>query len=63
MKVKPAAGRIVRYPTPPYAMLPAEGREVPDNQYWRRRIRDGDVEIITEHEARRALRHHAEGTL
>jgi hypothetical protein len=47
MKVKPAAGRAVRHPTPPYELLPAEGREVPDNQYWRRRIRDGDVEVVT----------------
>jgi hypothetical protein len=23
--------------------LPAEGAEVPDTQYWRRRIADGDV--------------------
>lgn len=23
--------------------LPAEGAEVPDSQYWRRRIADGDV--------------------
>jgi hypothetical protein len=25
--------------------LPAEGAEVPDTQYWRRRIADGDVTL------------------
>ena len=24
-------------------LLPAEGREVPDTLFWRRRLRDGDV--------------------
>lgn len=44
MKVKPAPGRTVRDPRPPYAILPAEGREVPDHDvYWHRRVRDGDV--------------------
>lgn len=25
--------------------LPAEGREVPDNGFWNRRLRDGDVTL------------------
>jgi hypothetical protein len=43
MKVKPVQGRIVRDPRT-MAILPQEGREVPDSDaYWQRRIRDGDV--------------------
>ena len=26
--------------------LPAEGADVPDTQYWRRRIADGDVILV-----------------
>jgi len=26
--------------------LPAEGAEVPDTEYWRRRIADGDVILV-----------------
>lgn len=28
-------------------VLPAEGREVPENEYWARRLRDGDIEVTT----------------
>lgn len=42
MRVKPAEGRAVRDPLTK-ALLPAAGRDVPDNQFWRRRLRDGDV--------------------
>jgi len=47
MFVKPAhpdllvANPDARPPMPRH--LPAEGVEVPDTQYWRRRIADGDV--------------------
>ena len=47
MFVKPAhpdllvANPDARPPMPRH--LPAEGAEVPDSQYWRRRIADGDV--------------------
>jgi hypothetical protein len=47
MFVKPAhpdllvASPEARPPMPRH--LPAEGAEVPDTQYWRRRIADGDV--------------------
>lgn len=40
--VVPAAGRAV--PDPEAGdLLPAKGREVPDNVWWRRRVADGDV--------------------
>jgi hypothetical protein len=33
---------------PPHARwLPPEGRDVPDNQYWRRRLADGAVVRVT----------------
>jgi len=40
--VVPATGRSV--PDPEAGdLLPVEGREVPDNAWWRRRQADGDV--------------------
>ena len=48
MYVVPAEGlKIVdpvQYNTPA-VFLPPEGREVDANDYWRRRVRDGDVTI------------------
>jgi hypothetical protein len=45
MFVKPAPGLLV--PDPDAAAharwLPPEGREVPETEYWRRRLADGDV--------------------
>jgi hypothetical protein len=42
--VVPASGRSV--PEPEAGdLLPAEGREVPDNAWWRRRQADGDVTL------------------
>lgn len=42
MTVYPAAGRVV--PDPEAAgTLAAEGRDVPRDTYWLRRLRDGDV--------------------
>lgn len=46
MYVKPAAGILVRDPIT-RQHLPEDGMEVPDSQYWQRRIADGDV-IATE---------------
>jgi hypothetical protein len=46
MRVKPAEGRQVRDPVTKQ-LLPAAGRDVPDNQFWRRRLRDGDVVVET----------------
>lgn len=46
MIVKPALPELL-VPDPEAApherWLPAEGRAVPDTEYWRRRLRDGDV--------------------
>ncbi|AKM43970.1 DUF2635 domain-containing protein [Burkholderia arboris] len=42
IRVKPADGRIVRDPLRGDD-LPADGREVPRNVYWRRCVRAGDV--------------------
>jgi hypothetical protein len=28
--------------------LPKEGAEVPDNTFWRRRLKDGDVSLVLE---------------
>ena len=40
--VLPVSGRAV--PDPEAGdLLPAEGREVPDNAWWRRRLADGDI--------------------
>lgn len=43
MFVKPKPGLKVREPNPPYAHIPEEGKEVPADSYWMRRVRDGDV--------------------
>jgi len=42
MFVKPKAGLLVRNPVT-REPLPAEGAEVPDNDYWQRRLLDGDI--------------------
>lgn len=43
MYVKPVSDRNV--PDPDRGdSLPADGREVPETQYWLRRIADGDIE-------------------
>jgi len=44
MFVKPKDGLSVRDPVKG-SPLPAEGAEVPDTIFWRRRVRDGDVSI------------------
>lgn len=46
MFVKPAAGLLVRDPDL-RDLLPEAGREVPDSDYWQRRLRDGDVVAVT----------------
>lgn len=42
MRVMPKPGFVVRDPVT-RAPLPPEGRDVPDTDYWQRRLRDGDV--------------------
>ena len=46
--IKPAsAGLIVRFPRPPFVILPEAGATINwngnDGRYWRRRVRSGDV--------------------
>jgi hypothetical protein len=55
MKVKPAPGRAVRDPSN-MQLLPEDGREVPNNQFWQRRLRDGDVIEAAEPRATRSRR-------
>ncbi|HHA1670059.1 TPA: DUF2635 domain-containing protein [Enterobacter roggenkampii] len=45
MLVKPAEGRSVHDPARG-DLLPAEGRNVEENQYWLRRAADGDIKIV-----------------
>ncbi|HGY5200608.1 TPA: DUF2635 domain-containing protein [Raoultella ornithinolytica] len=47
MFVKPKDGLSVRCPVRGEA-LPTEGAEVPDNTFWRRRLKDGDVSLVLE---------------
>ena len=42
MFVKPSPGLVIRDPDL-LDLLPDEGREVPESDYWHRRVRDGDV--------------------
>lgn len=46
MRVKPAPNRVVCDPMTG-RLLPEAGAEVPDNQFWQRRIQDGDVVLVT----------------
>ena len=43
MKVKPTDPTVKIPYEGTLTMLDIEGADVPDNQYWRRRLRDGDV--------------------
>ncbi|MGO4743080.1 DUF2635 domain-containing protein [Serratia quinivorans] len=43
MFVKPVPGRIVRDPVKG-TFLPESGEQVPDDIFWGRRLKDGDVE-------------------
>ncbi|MBQ0955987.1 DUF2635 domain-containing protein [Serratia symbiotica] len=43
MFVKPAPGRVVRDPVKG-TFLPGSGEQVPDDIFWGRRLKDGDVE-------------------
>ncbi|MBP0492170.1 DUF2635 domain-containing protein [Roseomonas indoligenes] len=53
MLVKPAKGLAVRDPELNDA-LPSEGRDVPRNEYWLRRIAEGDVREVEEKPAKPA---------
>lgn len=41
--VQPREGVTLRRPAPDRRAIPAAGAFVPDNQFWRRRLRDGDA--------------------
>jgi hypothetical protein len=62
MMVKVAPGRAVRDPTTKMLMKEGDTRNVPENMFWRRRLRDGDV-VTTDPPkaapAHRAAAHHA----
>lgn len=45
--VKPAPGLRVPIPGTPPKVLPESGAEVPLDEYWRNRLRDGDVIEVT----------------
>ena len=49
MFIIPVSGRSVPDPVAG-DLLPEYGRDVESNQYWLRRIEDGDVEITTQTE-------------
>lgn len=57
MFVKPAPGRAVRDPRT-YELLPEDGRNVPDDSFWLRRLRDGDVEQVPDARAGRQRPEH-----
>ncbi|WP_447877519.1 DUF2635 domain-containing protein [Serratia fonticola] len=45
MFVKPVPGRAVRDPVKG-TFLPESGEPVPDNIFWNRRLKDGDIELF-----------------
>lgn len=47
MLVKPAPGLVIRDPDL-HDHLPAAGRDVPDTDYWRRRVSDKDVLAVVD---------------
>jgi len=55
MTVYPAAGRVVPDPEAG-GDLPAEGREVPRDAYWLRRLRDRDVTTEAPKQAKAATK-------
>ena len=58
MFVKPATGLVI--PDPDRGgVLPAEGRDVPPTEFWRRRLRDG--ERLRNERARHRHVHHPGG--
>ncbi len=59
MFVRPRPGLKVR---DPYLkdLLPEEGREVPEDPYWHRRLRDQDVELVAPAVSGKSARRNAE---
>ncbi|WP_448144609.1 DUF2635 domain-containing protein [Pseudomonas silesiensis] len=62
MTVYPAAGRVVPDPEAG-GDLPAEGREVPRDAYWLRRLRDRDVTRDAPKQAKAVTKTPASATL
>ncbi|MFC0140353.1 DUF2635 domain-containing protein [Erwinia mallotivora] len=48
MKIKLNPGRAVRDPDNGLLLPENSPMEVPDNTFWRRRLRDGDVDLVRE---------------
>ena len=61
MTVYPAAGRVVPDPEAG-GTLAAEGRDVPRDAYWLRRLRDGDVTTDAPKKAKAAPKNPASAT-
>ena len=55
MFVKPKDGISVRCPVRGEP-LPKDGAEVPDNTFWRRRLKDGDVSQVPEKGVKNAVK-------
>lgn len=55
MKIKPKEGYVVRDPQS-HRPLKAEGEDKPRTQYWLRRLRDGDVTLCDDAQARAPAR-------
>ena len=47
MKIVPAEGALLRDPDNMKRIIPATGGEVPNNTYWRRRVRDGSAKKVS----------------
>ena len=47
IKVVPADGQLIRDPDNLSRIIPKTGGEVPNNTFWRRRIRDGSVTKVS----------------
>lgn len=48
----PVTGELLKVRVPPtMRFLPDEGGSVPDDDYWHRRLRDGDVVLAQSQEA------------
>lgn len=46
MLIKPKFGKLVRLERAPFSVIPEKGANVPNTTYYRRRVLEGDAEII-----------------
>lgn len=46
MQIIPTPGSVVLDPET-YQRVPPQGQDVPDTEYWQRRLRDGDVVLAS----------------